>query len=216
MQIWPAFMNLPAKMRFTATGMLAPGRMTVGDFPPSSRVHGVRFSAAARATTLATAPLPVYKMWSHRNLSSAVDSSTPPTTTLMASLSRYCGRSSARTFSECEATSEGFSKTQFPAAIAAIMPPIDKFKGKFHGEMTKTTPFGSRITSDLAGCWSRGVPTLSRFIQVDKCFNMWSISATLTDTSPMTASNLGRPRSATTAAVISGARSTASRRIASS
>lgn len=36
------------------------GSMTTGDFPPNSRVMGVRCSAAAFATTRATVPFPVY------------------------------------------------------------------------------------------------------------------------------------------------------------
>jgi hypothetical protein len=58
---WPAFRVLPQRTRFAAIlRFVVLGSMTTGDFPPSSRVTGVRCSAAAFATMRATTPFPVY------------------------------------------------------------------------------------------------------------------------------------------------------------
>jgi len=58
---WPAFRHLPQRTRFAAIlRSVVLGSMTTGDFPPNSRVMGVRCSAAAFATTRATVPFPVY------------------------------------------------------------------------------------------------------------------------------------------------------------
>jgi hypothetical protein len=58
---WPAFTVLPQRIRFAAIlRSVVFGSMITGDFPPSSRVSGVRCSAAAFATMRATVPFPVY------------------------------------------------------------------------------------------------------------------------------------------------------------
>jgi hypothetical protein len=58
---WPAFTVLPQRTRFAAIlRFVVLGSMTTGDFPPSSRVTGVRCSAAAFATMRAITAFPVY------------------------------------------------------------------------------------------------------------------------------------------------------------
>jgi hypothetical protein len=58
---WPAFTVLPYRTRFAAIlRFVVLGSMATGDFPPSSRVTGVRYSAAAFAMIRATTPFPVY------------------------------------------------------------------------------------------------------------------------------------------------------------
>ena len=90
---------------------------------------GVRCLAAAAATTLPTAVEPVKKMWSHRWSSSAVVSSTPPSTTATASVSRYCGSSRANAAEEAGASSDGLATTQLPAASAAASGSISSCTG---------------------------------------------------------------------------------------
>mmetsp|Transcript_10742 Transcript_10742/g.28716 ORF Transcript_10742/g.28716 Transcript_10742/m.28716 type:complete len:231 (+) Transcript_10742:766-1458(+) len=199
MQIWPAFKHLPDRIRLAATLRFAPGRTMVGDLPPSSSVQGVRCSAAARATTRATAPLPVYMMWSQRSSSSAVASGMAPVTTATASGSTYLGRSSFRRASEAGEISEGFRRQQLPAQRAATTGVSARLTGKFHAERSRTTPLGSRSTAERPGCCSMGVDTFSGSIHPLRFFRTWSISATTGVTSPMTDSIFGRPRSARTA-----------------
>mmetsp|Transcript_6826 Transcript_6826/g.16962 ORF Transcript_6826/g.16962 Transcript_6826/m.16962 type:complete len:223 (-) Transcript_6826:302-970(-) len=195
MQICPQLKNLPARIRRAATGIFAPGSTMVGDLPPSSSVMGVKCSAAALATARATTPLPVYRMWSQRNLSSAADSGIPPLITITASGSTYFGNSLANNSSVLGAISEGLRRQQLPAASPAIKPIRDKFTGKFHGAICSTTPFGSLMMQDRPGFWIMGVATASGFIQDSKCWRVWSISVTTAVTSPRKASILGRPRS---------------------
>ena len=45
-------------------------------------------------------------------------------------------------------SSDGFSTTQFPAAIGNASPRAVSNVGKFQGEITVTTPIGRRIASD--------------------------------------------------------------------
>mmetsp|Transcript_126119 Transcript_126119/g.247255 ORF Transcript_126119/g.247255 Transcript_126119/m.247255 type:complete len:288 (-) Transcript_126119:8-871(-) len=196
MQIWPEFKNFPLKMRRAATGMFAPGSTTVGDFPPSSSVTGVKNLAAASMTMRPTAPFPVKTMWSQRKRKSAVASGTPPVMTAMASGSTYFGNSCASRASVLGASSEGFSSTQFPAAKACAVTRSDNCTGKFQGAMFKTTPFGSRTMSERPGCCKIGVDTPSGAIHFAKCFNMKSISPIAGAESAIKASIRGRPRSA--------------------
>ena len=91
----------------------------VGFFPPSSRTAGVRCLAAAWCTILPTCGLPVKKIRSHFWDRSAVVSGTPPSTTAIASRSRYFGTISAVCSAHASAISDGFSTAVFPAAMAA-------------------------------------------------------------------------------------------------
>ena len=61
-QVWPALTHLPQTMRAAASSTSASAATITGDFPPSSRVTGVRCSAAAAMTARPTAGLPVKKM----------------------------------------------------------------------------------------------------------------------------------------------------------
>ena len=47
---------------------------------------------------------------------------------------------------ETGVSSDGFSTTVLPTASATAKPRDDKISGKFHGEITETTPSGSRTT----------------------------------------------------------------------
>ena len=59
MHIWPFLMSLvPMTLRTLAASTLSAARMA-GHLPPSSRVTGTRFSAAARATSRPMDGLPV-------------------------------------------------------------------------------------------------------------------------------------------------------------
>ena len=59
MQVWPELKHLPTMIFCAAWAMENPSPTMAGDFPPSSSVTGVRFSAAARITILPTRVEPV-------------------------------------------------------------------------------------------------------------------------------------------------------------
>ena len=110
-------MNRPQAIRLAALARSVEASTYAGDLPPSSRVTGVRCSAAARSTTLAAASPPVKKMWSKRSASSAVVSGMPPSTT-SAAPARYSGIHRARAAEVAGACSLGLSTTVLPAARA--------------------------------------------------------------------------------------------------
>ena len=89
-----------------------------GDLPPSSRVSGVRFAAAAAMTLRPTAVEPVNTRWSNGNAANAPARSAPPSATA----TREAGKTSAS--SECRkrevrgVCSDGLRNTWLPAAIA--------------------------------------------------------------------------------------------------
>ena len=45
-------------------------------------------------------------------------------------------------------SSDGLSTTALPTASATAKPRDERISGKFHGEITDTTPSGSRMTSE--------------------------------------------------------------------
>lgn len=46
-------------------------------------------------------------------------------------------------------TSDGFAITQFPAASAGAIFHVNKYNGKFHGEIHPTMPIGWRRVVDI-------------------------------------------------------------------
>ena len=65
MQVWPLLRVFPQAILLAARGMSAVLSIMHGLFPPSSRMTGVRFFAAAAITVFASAGLPVKKITSH-------------------------------------------------------------------------------------------------------------------------------------------------------
>ena len=82
-QVCPALRNLPQAMRAAASSTSASGARITGDLPPSSRVTGVRCSAAAAMTLFPTAGLPVKKITSKGLSTRASASSRPPSATVI-------------------------------------------------------------------------------------------------------------------------------------
>ena len=65
MHVCPELMNLPNKILRTALSIFAVSSTMTGDFPPSSRMHGVRFLAASMATNLPVVVEPVKHIMSN-------------------------------------------------------------------------------------------------------------------------------------------------------
>jgi hypothetical protein len=129
MQVWPLFMNLPTAIRSAASFMRAVSDTIAGDFPPSSRVTEVRFSAAAFITILPTAGLPVKNIWSNGKDKRAWDTATPPShadTILGSKISSHILLISAETLG---VISDGLMITLFPAASAETRGPAARLKG---------------------------------------------------------------------------------------
>ncbi|MNR42567.1 hypothetical protein D3C85_1610980 [compost metagenome] len=96
--------------------------MIVGDLPPSSRVTGTRFSAAARNTCLPMLVAPVNSRWSNGWPQNAWPTCAPPRTTATSS-SAYTERINRAINSEvCGLNSDGLIITRLPAANAPASP----------------------------------------------------------------------------------------------
>lgn len=105
-------------MRAAASSTSASGARITGDLPPSSRVTGVRCSAAAAMTFFPTAGLPVKKITSKGLSTRASASSRPPSATVIYSGGNTRPSTSARARAEAGASSPGFTTAVDPAAMA--------------------------------------------------------------------------------------------------
>lgn len=89
----------------------------------------------------------------------------------------YLGIKSANSFSQCVASSLGFTTTQFPAAIAPRIGETIRKMGKLKGPMIKHTPNGSYTNSAVAGAIVTGTRPVTGLFQESRFFKNSSISA---------------------------------------
>ncbi len=134
-------------MRDADRAMSAPGATTAGFLPPSSRVTGTRFWAAARCTSAPTDGEPVKNRRSNGSSEKAAATSAPPVTTSSSVASKYLGAVAAIRSAVCAVTSDILIITRLPAAKAADAGSTTRLTGKFHGPITPTTPSGVGWTS---------------------------------------------------------------------
>ncbi len=142
---WPALSNWFTAC-FTTASRSASAKATNGDLPPSSSETGVRFAAAACATSLPVSIDPVNAMRSTPGcrVSAAPASSPIPWSTLNAPSGSPASRAmSASREAVSGAHSGGFSTTAFPAASAGATRHVASMSGAFHGVITTVTPEGS-------------------------------------------------------------------------
>ena len=97
----------------------APGSTTAGHLPPSSRVSGVRLSAAARITSRPIRVPPVNTRWSQGCAANAAATSGPPCTTRATPGPSASAAISASSAAVRGVASAGFSATRLPAASAS-------------------------------------------------------------------------------------------------
>ena len=121
-------------------------RRIAGHFPPKERVRGVMLDPTClveQQIDRATSREPVKRMWSNRNLSiKDFAISGPPLTIPRARESMYCGNRVTSNRSTCGVASEGFNKTQLPAAIGPISDSMQIPKGRLQGAIARTNPLG--------------------------------------------------------------------------
>ena len=119
-QVCPALRPLPHTSRRAVTATSASSRTIAGLLPPSSRVTGVRWRAAAAITSRPMRPLPVKKMWSNRSSSSRAPTEPSPQTTRTVEGEKWRGTASVSRAAVAGASSEGLSTAVLPAARALI------------------------------------------------------------------------------------------------
>ena len=150
-QSWPALSKTPAGAFAAAFSTSASAKTMFADFPPSSSVTRLTWSAARRRIPVPTAVEPVKTIL---RTCSWVTSRSPTTEPLPGStVNTSSGRPASRPSSASRravsgVSSAGFSTTVLPAASAGAKPQPAIGMGKFHGTMIPTTPSGSRnVTS---------------------------------------------------------------------
>jgi len=147
MHVCPVAANTPATTPLAAAARSASGKTTCGDLPPSSRVTGFRFSAAACATARPVAVDPVNATLSTPGCpaSAAPTSRDWPVTTLTTPGGNPASAiSSAKPSVDAGACSDGLITTVQPAARAGASFHVMSSSGEFHGVIAATTPTGSR------------------------------------------------------------------------
>ena len=119
----------------------------IGCLPPSSRIAGLSWAAARAATALPVAVEPVKRTRSQASITRSPEAPPPAIT-----VRRPSGRSpvEATAVSSHSAVlvvhSEGLSRTALPASIAAKASAKGMRNGRFHGQISPTTPRGMRRT----------------------------------------------------------------------
>ena len=97
--------------------------ITTGDLPPSSSVTGVRFSAAARITSLPTFGLPVKNRWSNGSPPNAAPTSGPPWNTATSVSSNADATSRSTSAAVCGTNSDILIIARLPAASMPVSGP---------------------------------------------------------------------------------------------
>mmetsp|Transcript_16286 Transcript_16286/g.28854 ORF Transcript_16286/g.28854 Transcript_16286/m.28854 type:complete len:221 (-) Transcript_16286:190-852(-) len=195
MQIWPLLSSLVMRMRRAARSRFAVSSTMTGLLPPSSRVTGVRCSAAAFITMRPTVPLPVYMMWSNLHSRRRVVSGTAPWTTRMHDVSKYLCTRRSRISAHFSDISLGLMTAQFPAAMQATNGSSASVTGKLKGAMIRHTPLGSGRTNDLPS-----ISVCGRFLSAVQALRLSSaVCASVNALRSKTPRILGPPRSACSA-----------------
>jgi hypothetical protein len=145
---WPA-LSYWFTACFTAASRSVSPKITNADFPPSSSDTGVRFRAAACATSfpVATEPVNAMRSTSVWATSAAPASSPIPCTTFSTPSGRPASRETSASIEAVSgAHSGGLKTTVLPAASAGARRQVPSISGAFHGVITTATPLGSHET----------------------------------------------------------------------
>src|SRR5690606_26166897 len=150
-QVCPAFQSLPTAIRCATSRRSIDGCTSTGDLPPSSRITGTRFSAAAAMTVLPTAVEPVKISVSKGKRQKASEITPPPFTTATNSVGKASPSAFSRTTPKAADALENLIIVWLPAASAQIRGPIDNNSGQFPGAILPSPPQGCYCTQPLDG-----------------------------------------------------------------
>ena len=138
-------------------------------FPPSSRVTGVRFSAAARMMWRPTAVEPVKSRWSKGRAANSWEVSIPPLTTTIFSAGNRSSTRRASSSPMWGVSSDILTMARLPAASAEVSGPTPRLMGKLNGTMTPIQPLGWGTIRLAAGMNQMPVDRLRGFIHFATC-----------------------------------------------
>ena len=147
MQIWPWCRNEPQAPADAAAGTSASSSTISAELPPSSRCTRLRCWPASAPTCRPTAVEPVNEMIrTTGSVISASPASGPPGSTCSSPAGRPAS-SNTRASTTPPVTAvrgSGFSTTALPSASAGATERMARICGKLNGEITPTTPAGTR------------------------------------------------------------------------
>ena len=114
-----------------------------GSLPPSSNCAGMKRRAAASATLRPVGTLPVKHTWSTTSMSAAPVLPSPSTTPTTAATVGTSASAARKGPTKRGVTSLGLMSVAHPASKAGMASMNDSRNGKFHGEMTPTSAYGT-------------------------------------------------------------------------
>lgn len=151
MQIWPWWKNEPqAAVEITAS-MSASSSTISAELPPNSRCTRLRWRPAASPTARPAAVEPVKEITGTcGSATSACPASGPPGSTCSSPSGRPASAKTAASARppQTAVRGSGFSTTPLPSASAGATERIERISGALKGEMTPTTPTGTRRVYD--------------------------------------------------------------------
>ncbi|KAH3673889.1 hypothetical protein OGATHE_001869 [Ogataea polymorpha] len=137
---------MPNAAHLTACSRSASSYTTSGDFPPHSRVHALRFSAASFWMVLPTTVLPVKVTLSMPGCDAMADPTLAPRpqTTFSSPAGAPAFKKSSHMYrAQRGVFSDGLTTMALPAAKQGATFHANVEHGKFHAMMAAHTPYGS-------------------------------------------------------------------------
>jgi hypothetical protein len=156
MQIWPEWLNDPNAPTDTAFSRSTSSRTSSAELPPSSRCTRFSRSAAALAMIFPAWVDPVNAITRISGSSTtAAPTSAPPGSTCSTPSGRPASSKirANTTPPHTAVRGSGLRTTQLPRASAGATDRIDRMIGALNGEITPTTPTGSRRAIDSRSAW---------------------------------------------------------------
>ena len=146
-QICPEFWNAERTIVPSCARQSLSANTRVGFLPPNSSDSFFSIGAASDAMRRPTAVLPVNEIALTSGCATSGSPTSGPSPWTM--LSTPVGKpmpaaSSPSSVAVCGVTSDGLATTVLPAASAGAIFQVNRYSGRFHGEIVPTTPSGWR------------------------------------------------------------------------
>jgi len=146
-QIWPWLAKLLAMLVATAAARSQSANTKLGFLPPSSRLSFLNRGAAvtARCRPVAVPPVKLMALMPGCSTRACPQPGPVPCTMLRTPAGRPASRHNSPSKNAVTGvSSEGLATTQQPTAKAGAIFQVNRYSGRFQGEMQPTTPTGWR------------------------------------------------------------------------
>ncbi|CAI8436266.1 MAG: Uncharacterised protein [Cryomorphaceae bacterium] len=144
-QICPWFAKDERTEVLSASSKSQSSKITFAFLPPSSKLSFLNIGAATLLIAFPVAVPPVNEITAVSGCSTIAAPASPPSPCTRFSTpfgNPISARMSLSKYAVAGVTSEGFATTVFPAAKAGAIFQLNKYKGRFHGEIQPATPIG--------------------------------------------------------------------------